>query len=180
MEKSWVEKRKNYYSMIQTYSSRREALRKKYATYIKISKSMNRKIAGWHKEIKRIDTRLSKISVLERAIFGFTGVRVADHVGRKVIGDVWLAKAMYYKFGLENGMRNADLRGYIGLRPTQSKAEPALFRSRLTKSFLDTPENKEAWLQFKKYYEKEVLTSGIAQKRAYSTRPTKNKAKIAA
>lgn len=180
MEKSWALKRKRYYSMIQTYKSRREVLRKKHASYIKISKRMNRMIAQWSKEIKRIDTKLSQISNLERAVYAFTGVKIANHVGRKVKGDVWLAKAIYYKFGLENGMRNADLRAYIGLSSNQLKEEPAIFRTRLTQSFLNTQENKEAWQQFKSFYKTEFLVSSAANKQAYSTSPTKNKAKIAA
>jgi hypothetical protein len=190
MSKSWAEKRKRYTEMIGMYTRRRQELRKKYgvttvhrhlpAAYRRTARIYMIKMMTWKTAIRKIDKTVFKISNLERAVFEFTDVRIAEHKGMKVKGDVWIAKALYYKFGIESGITGVNLRSYIGLGILEVKREPGLFRSRFTRSFSTNPENKELWIRFKVFYENQYLTSKSAGKRAYSTRVTKNKTKLAA
>lgn len=154
-------KRKKYYSMIKTYEMRRNIWRAKFGVFVNRKNSeehkkkalmFSAKIAHWKLEIKRTDRLGDKISKLERAVFNFTGERISNYHTLKVSEQVKFAKSIYYKFGLENGIRGIELRDYIGLTGDTQRNEPNIYRTRFTKSFKNNPKNKEKWLQFKNFY----------------------------
>lgn len=193
MKKGLIERKKQYYSMIQTYLMRKakltnelskcfpgrlmlKRLPKKKADTLK---KYNYKIDCWRWLIKKIDIKLSKLSTLERAVNSFTGVRLSTIKGNsyRLIGTHgWMAKAIYYKYGLEHGLRNTELRMYIGMGKRQSQYEPNRYRTTFTRSFADTPKNREIWVSFKKFYENEFVKSEQSNKRSYSCIPKNKKA----
>ncbi len=154
-------KRKYYYTMVWQYTQRRQKLRDKFGisvihnghkklpeAYKKQSYRLNKKIGVWNREIRKIDMRVKKIAKLKKAVVDFTGQDISNHVGHKVCPKVKIAKSIYYKFGLENGLLGTLLSEHIGSEVRQ----PSTYRRRFTKSFATTPENKVIWLQFKDFY----------------------------
>lgn len=156
-----ADKRKRYYTMIWMYKKRRDELRKQFGItvvhnghkkwsdeYKEKSKNLTRKIGTWTRQIKRIDDLTEKLHKIEMAVIHFTGQQISGQVGQKVTSSVKLAKSIYYKFGLENGIEGTILCGKIGSHEKQ----PSIYRTRFTKSFQTNPKNKEIWLQFKDFY----------------------------
>lgn len=156
-------KRKRYYTMIWLYKKRRQELRARYGItvlhnghrrlpdeYKEKAKRLNKKIGSWNREIRKIDTITGKVNKLKKAVMDFTGEDIHNQVGLKVPETVKMAKFIYYKFGLENGIMGILLSNEIGSHARQ----PSIYRTRFTRSFKTIPENKQKWLDFKDFYER--------------------------
>lgn len=153
-------KRKRYYTMIKQYQIRLAATKEKYGLkserYKRSRIKLDKKIKIWKQAIRRIDNLHNKIHSIERAVLEFTGIRIIGQVHtpkNRVSEDLRLSKFLYYKFGLENGIRGMELREYMGVPQTMEK-QPYSYRREFTNSFKTTPGNKEKWLQFKSFYER--------------------------
>jgi hypothetical protein len=149
--------------MIWIYNKRRTELRERFGItvvhnghtklpdeYKKQSAKLNKKIGAWNREIRKIDMKTKKIIKLKRSVEMFTGEDIDNQVGYRVPESVKLAKCIYYKFGLENGLLGTLLSECIGSQVQQ----PRKYRKMFTKSFTTTPKNKEVWLRFKAFYDK--------------------------
>lgn len=149
--------------MVFIYKKRREKLRQKFgvskmcpfrypmpAEYGESTKAINYKISRWNKQIRKLKSLEGTLNNLELAVVGFTGVKINKQKGYKVSEEVKLAKSLYYKYGLENGISPIELMSYIWMT---NREESTKYRTRFTQSFSTTPENKQTWLEFKKYYE---------------------------
>lgn len=156
-------RRKKLYEMIWIYKKRRTELREKFGVtvihnghkklpdeYKKHSSVLNKKIGIWNREIRKIDMKTKNIMKLKKAVEIFTGQNISNQIGHNVSESVKIAKCIYYKFGLENGLLGTLLSECIGSQPQQ----PRKYRKRFTQSFTTNPKNKEIWLQFKAFYER--------------------------
>ncbi len=181
-------KRKRYYSMISTYRLRRDKLRlsmgipltsqgnKKFPKeYTDKVDKLQYKIKIWQNAIRRIDNLAFKISSLERCVHDFTGVKISNYTKIKIPENAFLAKSLYYKFGLENKYPPVELRAYIGLIGNHRRHEPTVFRRRFTQSFKKDPSSKEKWMQFKNFHESQIKDLKLDKKRAYGAIPLKIK-----
>ena len=143
--------RKEYISRIWIYKERR----KKYVSNYKGSgpvsstdsyKLLTKRISQWTKEIKRLDKRKEKIQCIVDSVNNYFDV---DIVTRSTNSRVVLARKIYFKIGLELGIRGTHLARQIRRR---SNDIASYSRITLTKSFKTNPENKEAFHNFKNYF----------------------------
>lgn len=142
--------RKEYITKIWTYRERRKKYIDNYEGAIPVSKTMQyknltKRISQWTKEIKRLDVRNEKISNIEKAIRYYFDVDIKSYSTKK---EVVLARKIYFKYGLEEGIRGTHLSRFIGRVSTETARHN---RTTLTESFKTIPENKEAFYNFKKY-----------------------------
>lgn len=163
MKGTLAEKRKRYYTMIWVYKGRRNKLRERYGIkqvhfrkeplpegyIVEVAKYSN-KIKVWKRQIRNIDALNERLHNLEKAVIQFTHTKFKNINGYDALKkEIRLAKSLYYKFGLENGIRGKELRLHIGgIREVQ----PAAYRKKFTQSFTTNPENKETWIRFKEFY----------------------------
>jgi hypothetical protein len=145
-----------YQKWIWEYERRREELRKKYKIndpeYLAKSKVLQRKLDSWKQAVKLIEQRRNKIRALGNAVATFTGFNVRSCGGQKPLSEqAKLARALFYKYGLENRIMAYFLRGYTG---DKDKGTPDSCRRRFTQSFSKDHQNKELWLRFKDHIER--------------------------
>lgn len=162
-----VAQRNQLYAWLWTYKKRRDKLREKHGiksknqrfnpnmeAYNKDVARINQSIINLTARIKRIEQLSDRIKVLYDAVVKFTGtplkgVKSPKNVKNGALStDIGIAKALYYKYGLENGIENSQLRSYIGKGYYK---EAARYRTMLTKSFATNTKNKEIWLNFKRF-----------------------------
>lgn len=163
---SLIKKRNKYYKWAWMYEKRREDLRVKLGLqynlpptkavahlpeYKKRAAIFTKKIKQWKYSLRQIDKRRDSIVFLEKSVKLFTGSSVRGNA--KVVQGAKLAKSIYYKFGIENGLRGKDLMEHIG---GKRELQPMEYRRSFTQSFHTNPENKELWLRFKKFYERRL------------------------
>lgn len=171
--------------MIHTYKTRREILRRKYGItdlfhsgklppgYTKRAYKLQKQIRNYKEIIKRLDKVWDKIFLLEKVVVAFTGQKI-KYTFRQNDKELRIAKYLYYKFGLENGIRGLELRQYLGV-PYSNRFQPLKFRARFTKSFQSVPENKELWIRFKRFYEQSVKDAVFSEGNTAATHYTKKK-----
>lgn len=108
---------------------------------------LTKRISQWTKEIKRIENRKRKIQKIVSAINEYF---LVDIKSRSTNKDVVLARMIYFKYGLENRICGTHLLRHIGRRhPDVARYN----RTKLNRSFVDNPENKDAYLRFKRNFE---------------------------
>ena len=127
--------RKEYIAMIWVYRKR--------------VRSMNEKICGWLRAIRRIEEREKRKETLAliKSINAYFGVDIrlpnmdTNHK---------LARNVYYKYGIESKIHGTILCKHIN----RSGNRAASARGKFTKSFSTNQKNKETYHQFKSYMEK--------------------------
>lgn len=140
---------RNQYKMkIWEYKKRRKEYRKSYKGEIPIYKTkryilLTRRISQWTKEIKRLEIRKRKINKLVKKVNTYFQVDIKSKSTKK---EVVLARMIYFKIGLESGICGTHLARHIGRK---SSDIASYNRRKLTKSFIDNPENKSAFYNFK-------------------------------
>jgi hypothetical protein len=138
------------------YEKRRIAIISKYGKvrYNKMITNATNKIEKIINRMNTITLTRNKLIALDNAIAMFTGTSVrSTNTNSSPYRDAKLlvAKSIFYKYGLENGMTAIILQDHIGSIKAQGQA--AKYRREFTKSFETNSENKQLWLNFKKYYE---------------------------
>lgn len=144
--------RSGYQSLIWEYKRRRNLYKENYKGELPIYKTeryiqLTMKISQWRKEIKRLDKRKRKIAYLLNSVNKYFSVRIQDRV-RNEAHD--LARKIYFKVGLESKICGTHLSRFIGRKHYDVAA---LNRRSLIKSFAVKPGNKQAYHNFKKYFE---------------------------
>lgn len=157
-----TDKRNRYYHKIYVYQQRRSKLRAKFG--VKDNKSpknvpqeyrdavlnINNKIRTWNRQINRIDAVTQKLSAIESAVVNFVGTKIRNINGQNLPHEVTLAKGIYFKYALENGLQGVDAKRFIG--GSKHDGQALAYRKRFTNSFKSNPENREKWNQFKEFY----------------------------
>ena len=138
--------RKEYYTMIYVYKKRREEAKKKYEIQRNIYRNCTKKIGQWQNEIKRIDTRKRKIKGIIKSINEYFDVDISS---RKMDKAHTLARNVYYKLAVESRLQGKLVSNSIG----RSNWCASVCRLKFQKTFPTKPENREAFHNFKKYYE---------------------------
>lgn len=136
------QKRAKRTKRIDTYTKRREKYKQ---TVLDIGKKIN----DDKREVVRIDKISAKIKILVEAVKAFSGIRGLKGNARN-IGLLKLAKGLFYKYGIENGIRSSNLRDYIGSRNNTPGYD---YRKWLTKEITNNPATKQVWENFKRYME---------------------------
>lgn len=148
--------RKQYYHKIYVYERRREALREKYwgtPEYKEKVRNINTKIGSWRRQIrvKDEDRRKTQVMALGNAVAIFLGYNVKDSAsGSRGDKRRLLARAIFFKHGLESGINGKFLREYTG---DSRKNAPTDSRISFNKSFTSFPEHKDIYHRFLKYME---------------------------
>lgn len=139
---------------IHIYKERRNKLRQKYGVserrkapdeYMRKISNINRKIRSWNQLLGTIDERKIAAIAIANHICYFMGVNVKNIGGKKDFNSM-IAKGLYSKYGMENGICGKVLSEYMNL---SSKTAPRL-RMGFTR-MLSVREYKEKWLSFKNY-----------------------------
>lgn len=155
------EDRAKIYKQIWKYKQRREEKRKKFGVvngrrapeeYKIAVHNINNKIRNWEKSIRMIDKRNNQMIAIANHIAYFSGINVKNSVNYTSQKHK-LARNIFYKFGLENGIPATCLASYVGATRGDTVARG---RKRFTKTFSTHPENKQKWLNFKNYYEEDI------------------------
>lgn len=116
-EKAYKLTSKNKYQHhIHVYISRRKAYKatnpiKDDFYYAKL-KALDQKIRTWKKAIRAIEKKEEKADIIIKLVEDFTGVNVKFQKG--INRNKVLARRMYYKYGIENGVDGVALSRYIG------------------------------------------------------------------
>jgi len=138
-----------YQQMVWVYKKRRSKLRERYgkrsAEYGRRAKPLTSKISIWNRQIKRIEDRNAKIKYIDKRICEFFCVTTMLN-SRRTKNSVGLARRVFVKYCLENGVRSVDLDKYLGLKNACAKQ-----RVRFTKSFNKHPESKKSYHKFVQY-----------------------------
>lgn len=111
---------------------------------------INSRIKTCKKAIKRIEDRESKVKRLDALVMEFFDVvsmRGSNSAGR-VSDDLFLlARKVFYKYGMENGIKGSQLERYTGA----SSWTAGRSRMQFTRSFTNNKNNYEKWKQFAEY-----------------------------
>ena len=132
--------------MIYTYEKRREEAKKNYEAQRNIYRNCTKKIGQWRNEIKRIDFRKRKIKGIIKSINEYFDVDISS---RKMDKDHTLARNVYYKLAVESRLQGKLVSNSIG----RSNWCASINRLKFQKTFKTRPENREAFHNFKKYFE---------------------------
>lgn len=138
--------RKEYYTMIYTYEKRREDAKKNCEAQRNIYRNCTKKIGQWQKEIKRIDERNKKIRKIIKSVNEYFDVDIAS---RRMDKQHVLARHIYYKLAVESRLQGKLVSNSIG----RSNWCASICRLKFQKTFQTNPENREAFHNFKRYFE---------------------------
>lgn len=154
-----AKKRYDYYHAVFVYKERRRRMRIKYnykwgstksnPEYNKAVEKIDKRILYWNRRIKEIDKARESVKKLHNAIADFTGHRLRFYGnGKRCYGTVKVSKAIYYKYGLENGLQPVHLRQYIN---DKRESHPREYRKWATKMIVNDTIMREKWESFKEY-----------------------------
>lgn len=143
--------KKEYKHLIEIYERRREELEKQLReatqAYIDRRRRMSLKIKIWKRAVGRIEYREKRVKDLASHIHEFTGIGIKysfRSVGRKAIE----ARGLFYKYGLESGLRAKDLAAYTGCKGIGT---PSRCRRTFTRNMVSSPKLKDLWDRFNIY-----------------------------
>jgi len=136
VKRTLTKRRKQYYTQIWVYKERREELSKSM-------KGITQKIRTWNTEIKRIDKLQEKIKDIANGVKEFTGVTV-KYSKHQVSANANFSRKLFYKYGIESGIRVLHLHEYIGI---DYKGTKRTFLNRLKRD----EELNENWQRFKTF-----------------------------
>jgi len=136
---------------IREYTVRREKFRLIYGSkgeaYREKIKPYRAKLQAWRAMLNRIQLREDKIKHLDVMIMDFMGTPSLRNSGRGTKDkNLLLARKIFYKYGMENGIKGSHLEKYIGVRGSWSAGRA---RMQFTRSFPFNNENKDTWYRFK-------------------------------
>jgi len=139
-------------SHIEMYRRRRKEYEDRYKAtnpeqYRKLCKSIWRAMDNWRRQIKRLDEKEKVVKSLYTKVKEFTGYYPSGTTRdkRRV-----LARGLYYKWGMENGIPGNYLRMQAGHTRVLT---PSNTRMKFTRSLSTSPENRTIWKNFKKFME---------------------------
>lgn len=145
-----------YQRRIWTYKKRRRGLR---ARCIK----MTQKITMWESLLRKVERKDKKRKeILDNLVNNVNEYFNLDIKNRSHTKRYTLARNIYYTIGINLKFWGASLSRHIG----RSKEKAIIGRRNLLSSLKQKPENKEAYLNFKNFFEKNKLhdnTTGYNQ-----------------
>ena len=139
-----------YQKMLHEYKKRRNVYMLKYGVDSKEYLNCRRQIHNIHRAINRWYKRKQMMDSLRDKIKEFIGVDVSIKLlkGKQDLTKK-VAKAIFVKYGMQNGISGTDIGNYVGY------ADPSVCASRLrtkfTKSFKDNDYNKQMYHGFLKF-----------------------------
>jgi hypothetical protein len=150
-----------------------DTYKKRTQNYRKLVRATKSKTEYLDKKIKKLDIIIAKIRTLGNFIAIFTGHNVKDSgkirairgtIKKNKYEGLLLAKALFYKYGLEHKIPPKDLLEYVGARV---RKQPANYRTNFTRSFKTNTDNVDIWLTFKQQYEEQpVLVNDFIDNRS--------------
>lgn len=157
-KRSIINKRSQTASKHSEYSNR-------LAKYKKAVINNSRHARAYRKRLEKFDAMINKIRSLANFVATFTGYNVRD------IGDVKfkkntpytqlkLAKSIFYKYGIENGISQLDLREYVG---AGRSIQPSEYRQEFNRAMLKDSNLKQVWENFKEQYHSYAAIAAASQ-----------------
>lgn len=153
--------KQRYREMLNTYLSRRDAIRANYDNwqrskeYVERTEHLNRRIEYCRQQMKRIDKREAKIKELAQQVCDFLDIPLLHPSGHplknciKQTGRQYqLARMIFYKYAMEQGIMGNFISHWVGAKWVSTASEGRL---RFTRSFKNNSENKRIWDHFKLY-----------------------------
>jgi hypothetical protein len=140
--------KQEYKHLIEVYKERRkkitEEIKEVMKPYIVRRRRMSLKMKIWKRAVSRIEAREKRVKKLADQIYEFSGVRVKHSFpakGRAVLE----ARSLFYKYGLESGLRAKELSAYTGCR---SVATPSKCRRSFTRGMVNSKKLRDLWDRF--------------------------------
>lgn len=137
--------RSEYSTMIWIYEKRREEARIKYGKKAGATIVLTKKIKNWKGQITRIDRRNDKIRFIISTVNYYFNVDISSTC---MDTDHKLARRIYYKYAIEDGINGIYLIDFIGRKEPKLAANS---RRNFTKTFKTNKSNREAYHNFKFY-----------------------------
>lgn len=157
MAKAGLKSKNEYQKSIWKYHLRRESYKAKYGktseTYLKLSRSIQLKLDTWKKAIKRIEIRDNLIKEIDDNITEFIGKSPYKSIHSTDQLTI-VAKNIFFKYGIENGISGVYLADYAGLK---YRIDASRYRLQFTRSFKTNKYNLEMWHRFKDYLNNSTL-----------------------
>lgn len=122
--------------------------RKAHPLYAIESRNLKRGIRRYKRLIMEIDKRQNQIVGIANMLCIFLGKNVKNSAQDMSV-DMKIARGMYYKYCLEEGICGSVISEYVGAHPNTA----AKGRMAFTKSFIAHPERKELYYRWKEYIE---------------------------
>lgn len=142
---------------IWNYQHRRDRAREMYGIgsprYKKTSQNATREIYNCTRRMKRIDKITEKLNRINRRMVDFLGISVHGN-GNSRDKNVCMARNLFYKYCLENGITGNYVADFCGL---SKKVQPCEQRLTFTRSFANRPANREMWHRFQAYMERNPI-----------------------
>jgi len=140
-----------YKHLINIYEQRRQDIEKQLKevtqTYINRRRQMSVKIKVWKRAIRRIESREQRVRDLAANVREFTGIGV-KHSFPSLSRSYVEARGLFYKYGLESGLRAKDLAAYTGCRGIGT---PSRCRRTFTRNMVNSPKLRDLWDRFNIY-----------------------------
>lgn len=128
------------------YKNRRKKAKIKYGIGTPEYKNayivLNRGIKRFQWRIDAIDRNLGKLKELDKKVEEFVGISSKESKSKK---GVYLARRLFYTWGLENGIRGGYLVAYTN---ETNRSVPSHTRMRFKRSFKTIPKNQQLWHNF--------------------------------
>lgn len=157
MSKAGLGSKNRYQQCIHMYLKRREEYKNKYGKtskrYLQLSKGIQRKLDIWRGAIRRIEKRDVRIKSIDDRVLEFIGKSAYNSVGTK---DelVILARNLFIRYGIENGIQGVFLADYVNLKFRQDASR---YRLQFIRSFPKNRNNKEIWYRFQEFMNRDNI-----------------------
>lgn len=138
-----MQKKAQLQAMLFTYEERRAD----YKTRGLSTKNVTKKIKAWKRSLRILEKREEKVLDLLSKVQEFTDINIRGASGKQNTATT-LAKYLYYKTGLESGLKGPWLQRYTG--DTHSTT-CYIARQVFTKSLLTKPSNMDVWRKWKQF-----------------------------
>jgi predicted nucleic acid-binding Zn-ribbon protein len=128
-----------YQRRIWTYKKRRKIFKNRIS-------ELTKKISQWNNEVRRIERTQDKLKKISKSVNDYFNVDISS---KKMDDKHKLARAVYYKISIESKIQGKLVSEYIG----RFKKTAGAGRLSFTRSFKTIPKNREAYFNFKKYFD---------------------------
>lgn len=129
----------NYKKWIWEYKRRRKILRDNIDR-------IDHKIWVWQKAVEKIEGKESFLKKMVKEVNEYFLVDITSKVSKQ---NVILARSVYYKMAIENGIHGTHASKHIG----RTKSYGSKDRMKFTRTLKKNKSNREAFHNFKKYFE---------------------------
>lgn len=135
---------------LSTYLKRRDEnkLRKAKVEYL------TKRIYSFRRSLKRLKIEEEEVKVLASKVEDFTGIRIWKNSGRSVDKKTHVARGIFCKYGIDNGIKGANIAWYLNYNNSETAY---IRRTDFQKSFDKNTDNLRRYKNFKTYIQNDII-----------------------